>query len=82
MPAGRRPFKSRPPPAIARKDNIVLSAEIPHIQQWYNSARFTMDGLHRFDVSPAMMQAADEIEAAYQLSSYTADNSRCLEPAT
>lgn len=70
MPAGRRPFKSRPPPAIARKDNIVLSAEIPLIQQWYNSARFTIGGLHQFDVSPAMMQAADEIEAIHQLSSY------------
>lgn len=50
-------------PAAARKDDIALSAEAFTYNRWYNAARFTLDGLHRFDISPAMMQAADEIEA-------------------
>ena len=54
-------------PAGARKDDLALSADMLHMRRWYNAARFTIDGLHRFDVSPAMLQAADEIEAIYQL---------------
>lgn len=54
-------------PAGARKDDIALSAEAFTYRRWYNAAKFTIDGLHRFDISPAMMQAADEIEAYMQL---------------
>lgn len=50
-------------------DNV--SGEVIYPYRWYNSARFTMEGLRRFDVSPEMIEAAYLIEASYQLSSYT-----------